>query len=73
MITSATVQKTYSAEIPGDGVIRLADGTRWQYMSIRDWHTCRPITQRYYHLDCDAMTDQDGRCVLCCRKAPGVI
>lgn len=40
---------------------------RWEYCSLRD-HNAHPMTQRYLHVDCDSLTDQDGNCIMC--KAP---
>lgn len=59
-----SLPKTYSIhDLRGEHVVSTDTG-RWQWVSIH-----RPNgsvhSHRYYHLDCDAVTDNDGRCLLC--------
>ena len=55
-------------EIPGEVRIKTYTG-RWDYVEVKygDGHTDR----RYYHVDCDCITTDDGCCLLCGKQSPG--
>lgn len=50
----------------GEHAVKTDTG-RWQWMSVHDLNG-RVHSHRYYHLDCDCVTDDDGRCLLCHAK-----
>ena len=53
-------------DIPGEPAFDSYNG-RWQWVKVvyENGHSKR----KYYHLDCDCITDDDGRCILCQARA----
>lgn len=70
--SQASVIKRTAHIVPLEQVLDTNSRGRWQYCSLRD-HKGIVITQRYMHADCDALTDRDGNCIMCCAPSPASV
>ena len=53
-------------DIPGEPISETATG-RWQWVQLTYVNGQRE--RKYYHVDCDCISDDDGRCILCKARA----
>ena len=44
------------------------NGQRWDY--VRLVYTDGTIERTYYHVDCDSIVGDDGRCIMCHSNSP---
>jgi len=58
--------------VPLEPIIETGNRGSWEYCSLRD-HNHVVLTQRYRHVNCDAMTDRDGKCIACGADSPASI
>ena len=48
-----------------------AYGQRWDYVTVV--YSDRTSDRRYFHVDCDCITGDDARCVMCHKPSPVAI
>ncbi len=53
-------------DIPGEPVSDQING-RWQWVQVT--YTNGHRERKYFHVDCDCLTDDEGRCIMCTARA----
>jgi len=44
-------------------------GQRWDYVKVI--YEDDSVERKYFHVDCDSLTDNTGRCMMCSKVVPG--
>lgn len=57
-------------DIQGEPRVNSQTRGRWDFVRMVHPKSGRTIDRRYYHVDCDCITNREGHCILCGAPSP---